>query len=354
MKPALYGMPIDYKEALKNSYIMGCSLDFPMATWGCSECDYLVYQDGTFANPRRDRALGAVFGLATGDAVGEPYEFKPPITDKTPLVMDTTSSHHPGLWTDDTAMAIGIMQAWVKNGNIASSQGQDELIAIWRKWCESAVDSGFQTRSVLFSLDELTADRALKASFEHHEKVGRSGGNGSLMRTAPLAFLNGSDEEVARVTRQVSKLTHWDDEAAEACIIWVFAIRHAIKTRELDFESGFDYIPEDAKDKWRGYLEEAKNNPPVHFENNGWVVSAFKAAASAVIIGEYSFVTGIEAAVRAGYDTDTVAAIAGSLLGALHGLSRIPENWVEQLHGWPKFDNYALLDLTEEVLSLNR
>ena len=347
-------MPIDFESQSKTSYLMGCMLDYPMAKWGCKECDFLIYEDGSAVNPRKDRALGSILGLATGDALGEPFEFKPPISSKTKIAMDQTSSHHPGLWTDDTAMAIGIMQAWVKNGNIASSQAQDDLIAIWRKWCESAVDSGSQTRSVLFSLDELSADRALKASQELHERSGRSGGNGSLMRTAPLAFLNLADEQVAEVVTQISKLTHWDDEAAYACIIWVFAIRYAIKTGKLSFESGLEYIPEEAKERWAGYLEEAQNNPPAHFENNGWVVAAFKAAASAVMIGRYSFEEGVEAAVRAGFDTDTVAAIAGSLLGALHGLSRIPEQWVEQLHGWPKFDNYELVSLTEEILSLNR
>ena len=64
-------------------------------------------------------------------------------------------------------------------------------------------------------------------------------------------------------------------------------------------------------------------------------MAAFKAAASAVMIGRYDFVKGIEAAVRAGYDTNTVAAIAGSLLGSLTGPNYLPDEWVEVLHGWP-------------------
>jgi len=43
----------------------------------------------------------------------------------------------------------------------------------------------------------------------------------------------------------------------------------------------------------------------------------------------------LEAAVRGGRDTDTVAAIAGALLGARWGASAIPSAWRRTLHGWP-------------------
>ena len=36
-----------------------------------------------------------------------------------------------------------------------------------------------------------------------------------------------------------------------------------------------------------------------------------------------------------GDDTDTVAAIAGSLAGAVHGASAVPPAWRELVHGWP-------------------
>jgi ADP-ribosyl-[dinitrogen reductase] hydrolase len=41
------------------------------------------------------------------------------------------------------------------------------------------------------------------------------------------------------------------------------------------------------------------------------------------------------AAVRAGHDTDTVAAITGSLAGAMYGGSAVPFSWRRRLHGWP-------------------
>ena len=43
----------------------------------------------------------------------------------------------------------------------------------------------------------------------------------------------------------------------------------------------------------------------------------------------------LTAAVQVGHDTDTVAAIAGALLGARYGASAIPTRWRRIVHGWP-------------------
>lgn len=349
MKPTLYGMPSNSEDS-ETYVLMGCLMDFDNAAFACPTCGYQIMESGATRSPFTDRSLGAILGLAIGDALGEPYEFKPPVTAETPITMGFNDNWHPGRWTDDTAMAIAIMQAWVKHGTITSEAAQDELVKIWREWARTAPDVGVQTRQVLTSLVKETAEEATNAAEAVHISNGRSGGNGSLMRTAPLAFLKLPDSEVARVVTQISKLTHFDDDAAHACIIWVFAIRHAIRTGELDFMTGFEFIPEAARPKWIDYLKEANENPPVHFTNNGWVISAFQAAASAVMIGRYDFVKGVEVAVRAGYDTDTVAAIAGSLLGALQGAEYLPADWKSILHGWPEIQSDYLIILTLQTL----
>ncbi len=352
MAEAIYGMPSQEDFENPNYIIMGCMMDEDMLHFGCRECGIRIYSSGLTENPMKDRALGSILGLAIGDALGAPYEFKPPVNDDTPITMDFNDNWSPGKWTDDTAMAIAILQAWAKHGNITSTEAQDSLVRIWKEWAKTAPDVGIQTRQVLMSLKNETAEEANLVSEALHLATGRSGGNGSLMRTAPLAFLKLPDEEVSTVVTQISKLTHYEDDAANACIIWVFAIRHAIKTGELDFEPGFEFLPEVAKAKWQGFLKEAEEHPPVHFENNGWVVAAFKAAASAVMIGHFDYTKGIEAAIRSGFDTDTVAAIAGSLLGALSGAKELPREWKEILHGWPNFDLDDLSRLVNSTLEL--
>lgn len=57
-----------------------------------------------------DRAIGALLGLATGDAVGTTLEFSrrdtnPPLTD---MVGGGPFGLEPGQWTDDTAMALAL------------------------------------------------------------------------------------------------------------------------------------------------------------------------------------------------------------------------------------------------------
>ncbi|MDT3766813.1 ADP-ribosylglycohydrolase family protein [Gleimia hominis] len=54
---------------------------------------------------------------------------------------------------------------------------------------------------------------------------------------------------------------------------------------------------------------------------------------------------GVEAAVRAGGDSATVAALTGAVLGAVWGLAAIPAEWLERIHGWPGFNWTGLRDL---------
>src|SRR4029078_7618159 len=85
-----------------------------------------------------------------------------------------------------------------------------------------------------------TAAKTARAESEGlHKLTGRTAGNGSLMRTAPvaLAYL---DDEYALVegARAVSELTHWDREAGDACVLWCLSIRHAVLTGVLDARIG--------------------------------------------------------------------------------------------------------------------
>lgn len=96
-------------------------------------------------------------------------------------------------------------------------------------------------------------------------------------------------------------------------------------------------------------MAEAESKPPEQFRPNGFVVPALQAAWSAITHtdipdhnpGHGSFACqhfehALTAAVRVGDDTDTVAAIAGALLGARWGSSAVPLAWQRVVHGWPR------------------
>jgi ADP-ribosylglycohydrolase len=59
----------------------------------------------------------------------------------------------------------------------------------------------------------------------------------------------------------------------------------------------------------------------------------------------------LKAAVRGGRDADTVAAIAGGVLGAVHGASAVPAQWREILHGWPGLNAEDLAILAERIVT---
>ena len=49
-------------------------------------------------------------------------------------------------------------------------------------------------------------------------------------------------------------------------------------------------------------------------------------------------------------DTDTVAAIAGGLLGAAYGASAVPGRWRRLLHGWPGLRSRDLVALSTRII----
>ncbi|WP_144759693.1 ADP-ribosylglycohydrolase family protein [Curtobacterium sp. 9128] len=301
-----------------------------------------------------DRAIGAVLGSAAGDALGAGYEFQPPVPEPMPIRMKGggTFNWGPGEWTDDTSMAVPILRTAARGGSFADEAALDGLVAAWAEWARTAPDVGIQTSRVLTGLEARTAAASRASARTEHDQSGRSAGNGSLMRTAPLvlAYVDADERELADAARAVSDLTHHEADAGDACVLWCVAIRHAVLHGELDVRRGVDLLPAERRKMWAERLSAAEAGQPVDFTaTNGWVVSALQAAYAAVLRTD-SLETALVAAVRSGNDTDTVAAIAGGLAGALYGASALPEEWRELLHGWPGLRADDLVSLSEQAL----
>lgn len=307
-----------------------------------------------------DRAAGVLLAMAGGDALGAGYEFGPPLATDVPVVMEGGGSFGwaPGEWTDDTSMAIAIAEVSCEGLDLLSTSAQDRVAVRWADWAAEAKDVGIQTRSVLARASRAargrgapqpTAADVRSAASALHAQTGRTAGNGSLMRTAPvaLAYLDDPDALVEAAS-SLSALTHADPEAGEACALWCLAIRHAVLYGNFDgVHTELHRFPVERAAMWAGRLDEAEANDPAHFEHNGWVVHALQGAWSAIhrtqgpgdvdpaVHPASHLRRALEAAVRGGRDTDTVAAIAGSLLGARWGASAVPASWRRRLHGWP-------------------
>ncbi|MFC0681757.1 ADP-ribosylglycohydrolase family protein [Lysobacter korlensis] len=305
---------------------------------------------------QKDRAAGTLLALAAGDALGAGYEFQPPLPEHVPVVMkgDGPFGFEPGEWTDDTSMAIPLARIAAEGRRFDDPAVLGRVVAEWKEWTKSAKDVGVQTSAVLRLVREATEAEALASAMAVHADTGRSGGNGSLMRTAPIALAYLDDSEgLAVAARRVSSLTHYEEDAGDACVLWCLAIRHAVLTGELDLHSQLASLPEDRRTLWAERVDEAEAKQPFEFPKNGWVVQALQAAWSAITHGD-GLVDTLERAVRCGHDTDTVAAIAGALAGARYGASTVPARWVRMLHGWPGYRARDLVRLASLAVNGGR
>lgn len=299
-----------------------------------------------------DRAAGVLLGVACGDALGAGYEFKAPrVHGETVGMVGGGPYIRPweiGEWTDDTSMAIAIAEVAAAGVDLRTSAGLDGVAARFAEWAQEANDIGTQTASVLFGVqDDPTGSAASQLAAQRFQQT-RSAGNGSLMRTAPVALAYLHDEEALwQAAGAVSGLTHAGPDAIEACQLWTSATAHAVRNGNFDgLRLAVDRLPSHREEYWSALLNHAETVEPHQIAHNGWVVAALQAAWSAIVRtpipnagGGHSpaghFAAATEAAVRAGNDTDTVAAIAGGLLGARWGASAIPLSWRRVLHGWP-------------------
>ena len=313
-----------------------------------------------------DRAVGALVGTAAGDALGAGYEFGPPLPDDAPVGMIGGGGFGwaPGEWTDDTSMAVPIARAAARGADLRDPSTHDEIVAAWIDWARTAPDVGVQTRSVLSTAGALGGDAAaaVKAARQLYERSGRSAGNGSLMRTAPVALAHlGDPSAIADAARAISGLTHYDDDAGDACVIWSVAIGHAIVTGTLSIDVGINALPAERRDRWAALVREAEQSQPRDFDRNGWVVHALQGAWSSIHHAGVAVLEtgapratalrdGLGRAVRGGRDTDTVAAIAGGMLGAVHGASATPAAWRRLIHGWPGLDTRGLTELAVQAV----
>jgi len=310
-----------------------------------------------------DRARGAVLGSAVGDALGAPYEFgcREVGPGGPEMLGGGLGDFAPGEWTDDTTMAWCVLDVAASGFDLKSEDALARIARRFRAWFETGpADIGNQTRTILAEAGAEPSGAALTAvALDLHRRTGRTAGNGSLMRTAPVAlqFLDHPDG-LADAARRISALTHHDRQAQDACVLWSLAIRHAIVFGELDLRGGLAQLDAAASGQWAELIDDAERRPPGEFAPNGWVVTALQAAWSSIVHTpvpserpERHLGDALETAIRIGDDTDTVAAIAGAVLGARWGAASVPQHWRTPLHGYPGIDADELLALVDRVLS---
>jgi ADP-ribosyl-[dinitrogen reductase] hydrolase len=277
----------------------------------------------------RDRAIGALLGLAVGDAIGTTLEFLqrdsyPPITG---LVGGGPFHLEPGQWTDDTAMALALAASLLAHPNLDERDLMERFVAWWRTGEYSCTGSCFDIGN--------TISGALGRFVRTGEPVAGStdpgtAGNGSLMRLSPVVVRHWTDRaRLADIARRQGATTHGAAEAVDACAAFAGLLADAIAgtpkadvlARRADgYCPGVEAILDGS---WRGKPRDA-------IRSTGYVIDSLEAAMWCV--GRSTgFREAVLLAANLGHDADTVAAITGQLAGALWGASSIPGNWLAKL-----------------------
>lgn len=297
-------------------------------------------QPSTSSEAIRDRALGAMLGLAVGDAVGTTLEFKS--RDSYPLLTDMIGEGpfrlKPGEWTDDTAMALALGQSLLECGDL-------EPADLMRRFVEWREKGAYSCTGTCFDIG-ITVSSALSRWQRTGDPFTGStdpdtAGNGSLMRLAPVPIRYWNDRQKLRqVAADQSCTTHGAPEAVSACVAYAELIADAIggspRGDVLSPRSG-DYAHRVGKilgGSWRG-------KPRGEIQSSGYVIHSLEAALWS--IGRTNdFRSAVLTAANLGGDADTTAAIAGQLAGALYGASGIPQEWLKKLAWRDRLEEQAL------------
>ncbi|MDR1392873.1 MAG: ADP-ribosylglycohydrolase family protein [Bifidobacteriaceae bacterium] len=299
----------------------------------------------------RNRIAGVLLGQAVGDALGVPYEFDsaPIKAGRAEMLGGGLGHYRPGEWSDDTQMAMCIAEvARSSHGAALTSQsGLDQVAAWFLKWLNSGPgDMGVLTSRVLHpaSHQPETAGLAQRMSrIARQAAADGSAGNGGLMRTAIVGLSALQDrQQTARTASAICALTHAHQLCQESAVLWSEAVRVAVSEGRLDIRGGLELLEPASRPYWEDGIVQAESQDPGTFRANGFTVTALQAAWSSIHATRgmgadpARFVATLQTAIGIGHDTDTVAAIAGGLLGAYFGASGIPANLARQLNGWPE------------------
>lgn len=308
------------------------------------------YIEGFVADPPalRSRVLGAVLGAAVGDALGHPTEF---------LSHEQIRSRYgprgvtgferwwerDGVrfapYTDDTQMAEIVLRSLVSAGG--PGRGMDAVM--------EEIAQGFAT----WSVDPQGGHRApgnacmsgagrIRAGVSWREAGGlTAGGCGSVMRAYPFGLLFSDDVEKAEHWAvEHSRMTHQDPIALAACAAMAVGVAGEVQGRAASdvlssmIEAAGRYDAKTAKMAEQAVGDAAAGADPddVLKRLEGWAAHEAIAAAMFVVARHGNDLRGalLEGANAHG-DSDSIATLAGALLGARLGLEALPREWIRDV-----------------------
>ena len=271
---------------------------------------------------KNERAQGCLLGQLAGDALGSLVEFQSPeqirraypdgVRDMADGGTHDTIAGQP---TDDSEMALALARMLIARGSYDAGAAKQAYLG----WLRS---EPFDRGATVIA--GLTGEPNLDSQ-----------ANGALMRISPLGIFGSRFDlsQVARWAVQDAELTHPHPICLQVNALFAMALAQAIATGAAPKELVGDMLAwaqdMDADPLVFRVIKACINEPPRDYHHHqGWVLIAFGNAVWQ-LLNAPSLEDGIVDTVMRGGDTDTNAAICGALLGAVHGLSAVPEKWVK-------------------------
>ena len=291
-----------------------------------------------------EKVKAAIFGVAVGDALGVPVEFKSrsylkeyPVTD---MKGYGTYNQPPGTWSDDSSLTFCLMQGLLNGYDL------HRIADLFVNWMENAYWTAHDER---FDIGITTSDSlyrylSTKDPYNSGSKGENANGNGSLMRIMPMTFytLNATVEERFRMINEVSSITHGHIRSALACYYYVefsidllngadkFSAYEETNKRFKKFIAQHPEYKDEQVHFFRVLSGDIQNFPENDIESSGYVMHSLEASLWC-LLNSNSYKGTVLKAVNLGHDTDTTGAIAGGLAGLAYGLEDIPKMWVQRL-----------------------
>lgn len=298
-----------------------------------------------------NKVIDGLLGVAMGDALGVPFEFKrsyqmkaDPATD---MVGYGTHNQLAGTWSDDTSLTLCLAESL--------ADGYD-LVDMANKFIAWRFKNYWTARGKLFDIGRTTAVAIarLKSFLEYNvpEALGRQkgegndreNGNGSLMRILPLLFyIKGkSIKEQFDIIWEASALTHRHIRAAMSCLIYLKLGEYLIEGMEkivayekmrTEVQAFWEVIAFDSAERMqfeKSVVHDIREVPRADLRSGGYVIEALEASLWCFLQkGSYS--EAVLSVINLGHDTDTTGAITGGLAGLYYGVQHVPTRWLEVL-----------------------
>lgn len=296
----------------------------------------------------------ALFGVAIGDALGVPVEFKSREAILQNLVTDMigygTYNQPPGTFSDDSSMTFCLAEALTNDFDL------NQIARNFVKWYH---ENFWTARGEVFDIGIATREAINRiAHGEVPEFAGNtdasSNGNGSLMRILPLLFYirDLPISERYEITKKVSSITHGHIRSVISCFYYLeftreillgkekFEIYQKLQTEIPNFLNSLSIDQYEISFFDRLLKDDISELGEYEISSSGYVLHSLEASIWCLLNTD-NYKEATLKAVNLGEDTDKTAAITGGVAGLLYGFDTIPENWVEQLARKEDIDDLA-------------